>query len=162
VLVLRVQVLAAFAVVGALALGGVLVFAGPTARTSALPLPPDHGLPYTRAAYSVSEVRAAFAAGGVPLAVRARSAAATTLGSRGDVLEVDTFADAGTVGRTGFWDYTVVDGRYVHFPRACGTAVPDAERWQGNVRVVLSCARAGSAARAWLRRVDRALARLGA
>ncbi len=146
--------------VGFLAVGGVYLFALPGLQRTTLPGPPDRGLPYTHASYSAAEARRAFAEVGVPLGPRSRTQTGTTLGSRGDVLEVDAFADAATVARSGFSDYVVSNGRYVHFPRACGTSVPDAERWRGNVRVIVSCGRAGRTAGAWLRLVDRALARL--
>ncbi len=135
-------------------------FARPEYHRTVSEPPADHGLPYTRATYTAADARRAFAAVGVELGQRSRSAIVTTLGSAGDVLEVDAFADRERVERAGFWDYLVVDGRYVHFARDCRSSIPDAERWRGNVRVVVSCMRAGGQADAWLRRAERALAGL--
>ena len=122
--------------------------------------PPDNDLPYTDGSYSPREARRAFAAEGIRLTPRSRSATVTTLGNRGDVLEVDTFGDPDQVKRSGFYDDTVIDGHYARFPRTCGQGSPTAARWHGNVRVIVSCPAAGTAASAWLRRVERALARL--
>ena len=154
--------LPAVAVVAAVlaATAGLFAFARPEYRRAVLPPPADHGLPYTRAAYTAAGARRAFAAVGVRLGPRSRSATVTTLGNAGDVLEVDVFAGREQVERAGFWDYLVVDGRYVHFARDCRSSVPDAERWRGNVRAIVPCAKAGAQADAWLRRVERALARL--
>jgi hypothetical protein len=55
---------------------------------------------------------------------------------------------------------TVINGRYAHFPRMCGSQSADAERWRGNLRVIVSCTAAGSASSGWLARVARALGRL--
>jgi hypothetical protein len=78
------------------------------------------------------------------------------------VLEVDTLGDAGKVEQAfgASWDYIVSNGRYVHFPTTCGTELRNAERWHGNVRVILSCKAAGASAAAWLGRVERAFAQL--
>ena len=123
--------------------------------------PRDSGLPYTVVSYTAADARRAFAAEGIALTPRSRASTVTTLGNRGDVLEVDAFAARDRVERAGFSDYALAaDGRYVRFPKDCRTAIPDAERWRGTVRVIVSCTAAGGAAARWLRRVDTALARL--
>jgi hypothetical protein len=132
----------------------------PVSGVQPLAAPPDHGLPYSKATFTAAAARRAFAAAGIPLSARSRTATVTTLGSRGDVLEVDALADRREVERSGFYDYTVAHGRYVHFARSCSPGGPNAERWHGNVRVIVDCAKAGNAAPRWLRRVDRALERL--
>ena len=124
-----------------------------------LALAPHSGLSYTKASFTAADAKHAFGAEGVELSVRSRSVVMTTLGNPGDVLEVDAFADRRTVERSGFHDVTVSHGRRVPFARDCSSSVP-AERWHGNVRVLVDCARARAAGAAWLRRVERALARL--
>jgi hypothetical protein len=121
--------------------------------------PRGGGLPYTQASFTAADARHAFGAEGVELSVRSRSVVMTTLGNPGDVLEVDAFADRRTVERSGFHDVTVSDGRRVPFARDCSSSVP-AERWRGNIRVLVDCARARSAGPGWLLRVERALSRL--
>jgi hypothetical protein len=95
------------------------------------PPPPDHGLPYHALSYTAADARRAFAAVGIELTPRSHSASVTTQGDRGDVLEVDAFGKRELVERSGFYDYTSVDGRYVHFPPACGRGARAAERWRG-------------------------------
>jgi hypothetical protein len=124
-----------------------------------LALAPHGGLPYTKASFTAADATHAFAAEGVVLSVRSRSVVMTTLGDPRDVLEVDAFADRRTVERTGFHDVTVSRGRRAPFARDCSSSVP-AERWRGNVRVLVDCARAGATAPGWLQRVERALDRL--
>jgi hypothetical protein len=66
------------------------------------------------------------------------------------------------VKTAGFHDYLPLNGHYVHFPRTCRSAGGAAERWKGNVRVMIHCTAAAGASAAWLRRAQRALAGLGA
>jgi hypothetical protein len=131
---------------------------------SRIPLPADQGVPYAKASFTAADARRVFAAEGIRLRPRSRTAVITTLGNRHDVLEVDAFGDRQRVERSGFYDYTIAgrgaSAHYAHFPRACRGGALDAERWRGNIRVIVSCAKAGSAAPRWLVRVDRALARL--
>jgi hypothetical protein len=150
------------AVAAALAgLAGMLAFASPAYRRAVQNPPRDRGLPYARARYGAADAKRVFAAAGVSLTRRSSSAAVTTLGDGRDVLEVDVFADPKAVEASGFHDDALVPpGRHVRFPRSCGGPVPDAERRRGNVRVLVSCRAAGGGADAWLRRVERALARL--
>jgi len=122
-------------------------------------LAPRGGLPYTKASFDAADARRAFAGEKIELSVRSRSVLMTTLGNRGDVLEVDAFGDRNAVERSGFRDVTVANGRRVPFARDCSSPVP-AERWRGNIRVLVDCARAGAAAPVWLSRVERALNRL--
>jgi hypothetical protein len=85
----------------------------------------------------------------------------TTIGTPDDVLEVDAFGKPARVERFGAPDYiTDSAGRYVHIPRDCTSGLPTAERWRGNIRVVISCTKAGSSAGTWLSRVEHVLARL--
>ena len=132
----------------------------PASDIRPLAAPPDHGLPYSTATFTAAAARRAFAASGIALSARSRTPTVTTLGNHGDVLEVDAFGDRRAVERSGFYDYTVAQGRYVHFARSCSPGGPNAERWHGNVRVIVDCTKAGDAAPRWLRRVDRALERL--
>jgi hypothetical protein len=141
-------------VVAAFALGAVFAFVRPKTHPSVTASPP-RDLPYRSATYSTADAIQAFAAVGVRLSPRSKSATITTLGNRGDTLEVDVFGDARRVTAAGFHDYLFVNGRYTRFPRACGTARLEAERWRGNVRVIVRCTPA-----ARLRHVERALALL--
>ena len=122
-------------------------------------LAPRGGLPYSKASFTAADAKRGFAGEGIDLSVRSRSVLMTTLGNRGDVLEVDAFGDRNAVERSGFRDVTVANGRRVPFARDCSSPVP-AERWRGNIRVLVDCARAGAAAPVWLSRVERALNRL--
>ena len=159
----RTHALATVIVAAAVISGAaVFAFARPTYRPETRPLPRDHGLPYTVARYTTADARRAFAAEGIALSRRSSTPTVTTLGNPRDVLEVDTFAARRKVEAAGFYDYTTdsSSGNYVHFPRTCGTSIPDAERWHGNVRVIVSCTAARGESAAWLRRVTRALSRL--
>ena len=158
----RTHVLATVIVAAAvISIAAVFAVARPTYRPETRPSPPDHGLPYTVARYTAADARRVFAAEGIALSPRSSTPTVTTLGNRGDILEVDTFGDRRKVEAAGFYDYaTDSSGNYVHFPRACGTSIPDAERWRGNVRVIVSCTAARGDSAAWLRRVMRALNRL--
>jgi hypothetical protein len=158
---LRLHLLAVAIVVAAVAAAGsVLAFARPGYHPYVIPEPPDHGLQYTRVSYTIADARDVFAAEGIRLTPRSHSKTITTYGNSGDVLEVDSFGKRDQVEQSGFWDYLLIDGRYAHFPRNCSSGAPDAERWHGNIRVIVSCTRAGTPSPSWLRRVDRALARL--
>jgi len=141
-------------------MAAVLAFAHPASHPSVLPGPPNNDLPYAVVSYTAADARRAFATEGIRLGPRSHSASITTLGNRADILEVDAFGDPERVKASGFYDYTVINGRYVRFPRGCGSGSADAERWQGNVRVIVSCRAAGGASSRWISRVARALARL--
>jgi len=161
VFLLRGHLPAASIVVAAVAAVGVFLLVGrPTYERQVMPSPPDHGLPYTFVTYTLGDARRAFAAEGITLTRRSRSAVITTLGSRGDILEVDIFAEREKVERSGFFNYTLVNGEYAPFPSTCDAEGGSAARWRGNVRVVVSCSAAGGDAASWLRQVDRALAHL--
>ena len=151
------------ATVVAVALAGVaavFTLVRPTDERPVIPAPADNDLPYTAVSYTAEDARRAFAAEGIDLSPRSHSPTVTTLGNHADVLEVDSFGDPDQVKQSGFSDSTVANGRYVHFPRACASGARDAERWRGSVRVIVNCVLAGSASSSWLRRVERALARL--
>jgi hypothetical protein len=157
VAIVRAHALAAAIVASALVgSAALLAFARPEHHRA----PPGHALPYDVAVYSAVDARRAFATEGVELAVRARTPVGITLGDRRDVLEVDAFADRAKLEAAGFHDFTIAGGRYVRFARRCVPGGVDAERWRGNVRVIVDCSAAGADAGAWTRRVERALARL--
>jgi len=141
------------------ALTAVFAVAGTGNHPSVAHARPNH-LPYTVVSNSTADAILAFAAAGVRLTPRSKSATITTLGSRGDALEVDIFGDPQRVEAAGFHDYLLLNGHSVHFPRTCGTAMHYAERWKGNIRVIAHCTAARGASAAWLRRAERALARL--
>lgn len=123
---------------------------------------PPSDLPYQVVSYSQADAVSAFAAVGLRLKPKSKAGAITTLGSRGDALEVDVFGEPQQVKAAGFHDYVLSKGRYVHLPRTCSTGLVAAERWKGNLRVVVRCIGARRAGASLLGRVDRALARLEA
>ncbi len=152
---------------GVVAVIGVFTFARPTSHPSVLPPPPDAGLPYLKVTYSADDAKRAFAAVGVKLLLRthepipAHAAPMIDLSTRNLIVAVDAFGDAKKVAASGFSDYFLVsNGHWVHAPRSCEPGAIDAERWRGNIRVIVSCTRAGTEARTWLRLADQALARL--
>lgn len=147
-------------VVAVTSVGAVFAFAAPAYHRQVMPGPPNNDLPYTVVSYTSADARRAFAAEGINLSPRAKSPTTTTLGNRGDILEVDVFGDPEKVKQTGFYDYTIVNDHYAHFPRDCSSGGLDAELWQGNVRVIVNCSAAGSSSRLWLRRAERAIAHL--
>jgi hypothetical protein len=154
-----------FALVGAaVPVAAMALLLKPAAGPRSLPSPPDSVLPYTKVSFTAANARRAFRAEGIVLSHRSRTGAITTLGNPGDVLEVDAFGPREDVKRFGFSDYTVVglgaSAHYAPFPRACGGSALVAERWHGNIRVMVNCVKAGPAAPRWLARVNRALARL--
>lgn len=136
-------------------------FARPTYQSRAMSSPPND-LPYTSVSFTSADAVAAFAAVGLGLTPRSTSPTVKTFGDHGDSFEVDVFGNPQRVKAAGFHDYVVLNGHYVHLPRTCGTAVPKAERWKGNVRVIVTCTTAAGLPSDSLRRADRALARLGA
>jgi hypothetical protein len=149
------------------AVSGVFLFARPGYQPRVTPNPPDHGLSYTVVTYSAADARRAFAGTGIALTARSQSPTITTLGNKGDILEVDMFGERAKVEAAGFWDFTTdATGHYVHFPNNCASGTPgvagsyDAELWRGNIRVIVNCKAAGSAGAAWLRRAQHALAGL--
>jgi hypothetical protein len=154
------QLAIAVVAVALAAVGAVFVFARPTYHPYVIPGKLDNALPFTAVSYTAADARRAFAAEGIRLTERSKSPTSTTIGNRGDILEVDAWGDPDKVKASGFHDYIVVNGQYAHIPRVCGSGTPDAERWRGNIRVVVSCTRAGAASGAWLGRVQRALAHL--
>jgi hypothetical protein len=147
----------------AVAAAGVFTFARPTYHPYVMPTPP-HDLPYASATYTAADVSRAFAAVGIKLEAHGprptRSYPITDLSNKGLTVEATAFGDPQQVKDSGFSDYTAVDGHWAHFPRACIAGATNAERWRGNIRVMISCTRAGDASSAWLRRARRALGQL--
>jgi hypothetical protein len=161
--------LIAVSVVAVAAVGatGAFTFARPTYHPYVMPPPPRSDLPYTEVSYMWTDAKRAFAESGIRLILHARGprpAAAPPvidLSTKNLVVEVTAFGDPKKVRASGFSDYTrFADGRWVQTPRTCGEGARLAERWGGNIRVIVNCASAGSSASAWLRRVSIALARL--
>jgi len=141
-------------------MGGVFAFARPTYHPFAQQ-PPPFFLPYTSVTYSLADARKAFAPAGIRFATTSHQQGVQSLSTGGYVLEVDVFGDPQKVKDSGFDPYhALVQGHWVAAPRTCGSGFPAAERWRGNVRVVVSCTRAGSASNTWLRRAAVALDRL--
>lgn len=153
-------VAASIVAVAVASVGAVFAFARPTYHPYVIPGSINHDLPYTVVSYTAADARRVFAAEGIHLTPRSHSPTITTLGNQRDILVVDAFGDPEKVKQSGFYDFTLVNGRYAHFPRDCGSGSPSAERWQGNVRVIVSCTATGSSSRLWLLCAERALARL--
>jgi hypothetical protein len=150
--------------VAVVAAAGVFTFARPGYHPYVMPTPPND-LPYTAVAYTASDASRAFAASGIKLEQRGpratRSNPMTGLSNKGFIVEVTAFGDPQQVKDSGYSTYyTFVDGHWVHAPRTCGAGATNAERWRGNIRVIISCTRAGSASSTWLRRASLALGRL--
>src|SRR4051794_19463886 len=129
----RGHLVAAAFVAGALVAAGIVLgFYRPAYHRETIPLPGNHGLPYTHASFRAADARRTFAAVGIRLTSRSRMTGVTTLGNRGDILEVDAFGDRARVKRSGFYDYTTAGlgaaAHYVHFPRDCSHGGA-AERW---------------------------------
>jgi hypothetical protein len=146
---------------------GVFVFARPRSRPHVTPSPPHEPLPYTKVTYAVNDAQRAFRTARIKLVrhthrpIPVGAPPNVDLSESGDIVEVDVFGDPRRVAASGFSDYfTFAGGHWVKAPRTCSPGATDAERWRGNVRVVVSCKRAGSAASAWIARIDGALAHL--
>lgn len=164
---LRTHLIAvAVVAVAAVGAGGAFTFARPTYHPYVMP-PPPSDLPYTKVSYAWADAKRAFAESGIRLILHSRGprrAAAppiVDLSTKNLVVEVTAFGDPKKVQASGFSDYiTFSNGRWVKTPQTCGKGARLAERWGGNIRVIVNCASAGSSASAWLRRVRVALARL--
>jgi hypothetical protein len=132
----------------------------PRYRPSAQKLP-SAPLPYNRVQFTPADAKRAFAAVGVRLVPKSRvPGVVTTIGTPNDEFEVDIFGDPAHVKALGGSPDIITDshGKYVRIPSTCTTGIPDAERWRGNVRFVISC---DNAAHAQLLNVGtRALAKL--
>jgi len=142
-------------------MGGVFAFARPAYHPYVMPPPPGDGLSYTEVTYTTADAVNAFAAQGIHLVRGATELGMKGAYSRDFVIEVTVFGDRKTVDASGFSDYyTFTNGRWSLAPKNCVAGAKNAERWRGNVRVIVSCSRAGTAASTWLQRVNRSLAAL--
>ncbi|HEV7565620.1 MAG TPA: hypothetical protein VGO31_06640 [Microbacteriaceae bacterium] len=146
------------------AMGGMFAFARPTFHPYVMPTAPND-LPYTAVTYTAADASRAFAEAGVKtraVGPRAtRSYPMTDLSNKGLTVVVTAFGDPTLVKDSGYSRYyTFVGGHWVNAPRTCSAGAANAERWRGNIRVIVSCTRAGGASGAWLRRVTLALSRL--
>lgn len=142
---------------------GVFTF-HPTYHPIAMPAPP-RDLPYTHVSYRAADAERAFATVGITLVRQPQTPAAAApivdLTSGDAVVEVSAFGDPREVVAAGFSDYiTFRDGKWIRTPPSCGHGAANAERWRGNIRVIVSCGRAGGSAARVLGRVSRALAQL--
>lgn len=157
---LRGHVVAVLVVaLGVAAIAAVFTVARPEHRKE-VTLAPDQVLPYTDVPFTAADARRAFAAENISLVPRNRATWITTLGSTHDIITVDTFGEPEKVQQAGFYNYTLVNGEYVRMPADCTAGTRAAARWRGNIRVIVNCVAAAEDSRMWLRRVDRALARL--
>lgn len=109
--------------------------------------------PYNTVSYRPNDARRVFAHEGVALTVRSHGRMGTTLGNHRDVLEVDVFGDPVALKNAGLHDLVLGPN--------CTGSRRLAERWHGNVRVIVNCAIASHGQR-WVNRVQRARSRLSA
>ena len=154
---MRTHLLAVAVIALGLAVAGLALTFGARVNSGADLSPPNHGLPYTAAKYSVAEAKRAFAQAGARITLKSHSRAIVTLGNARNTLEVDVFASPATVEQSGFYDYTLVDGRYVRFPTQCAPGAYATEHWQGNVRAMVSCTRDRQVSNAMLQQAEKAL-----
>ena len=132
----------AFVAVAASVVGLFLTLWRPRYRPSTRTVPAA-ALPYSDVQFTANDAKRAFAAVGVQLVPKSRiPGVVTTIGSRNDAFEVDVFGDPRRVNALGGSPEIIVDshGNYVPIPRTCTSGIADAERWRGNVRVVVRCA----------------------
>lgn len=169
VALLRGHLMIVLIVVAAVASGGgVFVFARPEYRPPAPPSPPTTPIPYAKVTYSTADAQRAFRTVGIKLVrhtqepIPAAAAPIIDLSNSGDLVVVDVFGDPRRVAASGFSDYFTFDakGHFVKAPQSCTPGANNAERWHKNIRVIVSCARAGASSSAWLARVERAFAQL--
>lgn len=140
-------------------MGGAFALARPTYHPYVMPSPPSDGLSYTKVTFTRADAMHAFAAQGIHLLGGHAQPGMTDAHSRDLVVEVTVFGDRKTVDASGFSDYyTFANGRWSLAPKSCVAGAKNAERWRGNVRVIVSCTRGASSA--WLRRAELALGRL--
>jgi hypothetical protein len=151
--------LAAVAIVVAavLATTGVFLVARPQYHPYQMPKPPNDGLSYTTARYTVADARRAFAANGIRLVPGTQSGPIKDFHTRDVSVLVDVFGSRAAVDAEGFSDYyTFANGKWHLAPKNCVAGAKSAERWRGNVRVIVYCTTAGR-----LLTASQALAALG-
>jgi len=140
-------------------MGGAFAFARPTYHPYVMPAPPGDGLSYTKVTFTQADAMGAFAAQGIHLVRGGAQPGMKDAHSRDLVIEVTVFGDRKTVDASGFSDYyTFANGRWSLAPKSCLAGTKNAERWHGNVRVIVSCTSGASSA--WVRRAQLALGRL--
>lgn len=142
----------AFAVIAlaTAAIGAVFVFARP-GYDRHVSIPKDAMPPYTKVSYRPADARRVFAQEGISLTPRSSGSMGTTLGNRRDVLEVDIFGDPLVLKNAGFHDLVL--------GRNCNQSSRLAERWRGNIRVIVDCSITSNGQR-MVDHVQRALSRL--
>ncbi|HEY3921767.1 MAG TPA: hypothetical protein VGL76_06605 [Gaiellaceae bacterium] len=149
------------------ATAGVFAFARPEFHQYVMPSPPPEPLPYAKVTYSATDAQRAFRGVDINLVLHTHEPVPVgappiiDLSNNGNVVVVDVFGDPQRVAASGFSDYfNFANGHWLKAPKTCSSTANGAERWHGNVRVIVSCARAGTSAGVWLRRVDQAFAQL--
>jgi hypothetical protein len=150
-----------------LATAGAFMFARPHAHASVLPRQPHEPLPYSKVTYNATDAQRAFRTADITLVrhthepVPVGEPPIVDLGSRRGTVEVDVFGNPQRVAASGFSDYFIMkNGHWLKAPKTCSPGAQAAEQWRGNLRVIVSCTKAGASASTWLASVDRALARL--
>lgn len=150
-----------------LGLVGVFTFARPTYHPYVMPAPPREPLPYTKVIYSAADAQRAFRSADIQLVrhthepIPVGAAPIIDLSNNANIVEVDVFGNPQRVAASGFSDYfNFANGHWLKAPTTCSPGANGAERWRGNIRVIVSCERSGTSAPTWLARVNRALATL--
>jgi hypothetical protein len=147
---LRAHLVAVSIVVAAVAvLGGVFAFARPQSHPYVMPPPPGDGLPYATPTYTRTDAVRAFTGHGIRLVRGAQSPGIKGFHTADDKILVDVFGDKKVDDAAGFSDYyTFVDGHYALSPKNCVAGAKSAERWRGNVRLIVYCDAPGNLPRA--------------
>jgi hypothetical protein len=138
---LRAHLVSVAIVVAAVAvLGAVFAFARPTYHRYVMPSPPGDGLSYTTVSYTPANAKRAFAAHGIALQRGPKQAGMADLHTSDSGIEVTVFGDRKTVDASGFSDYyTFANGKWSLAPKNCVSGAKNAERWRGNVRLIVTC-----------------------
>ncbi len=150
-----------------LVLVGVFTFARPQYHPYVMPKPPREPLPYAKVLYSARDAQRAFRAAEIKLVLHTHEPVPVgappiiDLSNNGNTVVVDVFGDPKRVAASGFSDYfNFTNGHWLKAPTMCSPGADGAERWRGNVRVIVSCRNTGTSASLWLARAARALANL--
>jgi hypothetical protein len=134
--------LAAVAIVVAavLAMTGVFVFARPKYHPYQMPKPPNDGLGYTNPKYTAADALRVFAKHGLRLVPGMQTGPIKGFHTRDETVLVDVFGARDAVDAEGFSDYyTFVNGKWYLAPKNCSSGAKSAERWRGNVRLIVYC-----------------------
>ena len=130
----------AVVVVAVLTTTGAFLFARPQYHPYQMPKPPSDGLNYTNTKYTAAGALRAFAAHGLQLVPGMQTGPIKGFHTRDQTVLVDVFGPRAAVDAEGFSDYyTFVNGKWYLAPKNCVAGAKSAERWRGNVRLIVYC-----------------------